>query len=65
MTRIAILGTPKTGNVWMTSLLREAYDVPLQPLDPVLRTLPVDVLESYGDDWIVYGHVYPDGRAVE
>lgn len=65
MTRIAILSTPKTGNVWMTSLLREAYGVPLQPIDPILRTLPVDVLESYGDDWIVYAHVYPDGRALD
>ncbi|MEZ5287718.1 MAG: hypothetical protein R2712_23535 [Vicinamibacterales bacterium] len=63
--KIAILSTPKTGNVWLSTLLTEAYGLPRVPVDPSLRFLPIDMLESSGENWLIYAHVYPDDRTVE
>lgn len=63
--KIAILSTPKTGNVWLTSLIKEAYGLPLQQVDSSLVFLPLAELEAMGDDWLIYAHVYPDARTLD
>ncbi len=55
--RIAVVGTPKAGNTWLTHLLSELYDLPIVHLNADYRTID---WAGLGPRWIGQQHFPPD-----
>jgi len=55
--KILIVGTPKTGNTWMTHLLSAIYDLPEVIVPP---DLDLAALDRQGPRWIALQHYYPE-----